>query len=87
MTLNVDTLYVQGNILITQDGQACLADFGSAFRDLTSHDHKLETLQYMAPEHCLEDLSINGPSKTGDVYSFTMTSFKVCPPAVNYPVI
>ena len=94
MSLHVDTLYVQGNILITQDGKACIADFGivGMFRDLTYHDYKLETLRYIAPERLSEDLflptRINGPSKASDVYSLAMTSFEVrsCRKPSCYPI-
>jgi hypothetical protein len=76
---HVDASYVQGNILIARDGEACLGDFGiaSAFRDLTYHDYKLETIRYMAPERLPEAPMIDGPSKVSDVYSLAMTSFKV----------
>jgi serine/threonine protein kinase len=51
------------------------------FRNLTYHDHKLETLRYIAPERLSEDLflptTINSPSKASDVYSLAMTSFEV----------
>ena len=79
MTSHVDASYVQGNILIARDGEACLGDFGiaSAFRDLTYHDYKLETIRYMAPERLSEAPMIDGPSKVSDVYSLAMTSFKV----------
>ena len=93
MTPQIDIWYVQGNILITQDGQACLADFGiaGAFRGLPRHDHKLETLRHMAPERFSEDIDsfpiINGPTKAGDVYSLAITSFEVRPSTVNSPVI
>jgi hypothetical protein len=82
-----DTRYVQSNILITQDGHACLGDFGivDAVRDLTHHDHKLETLRYVAPEHFAWYMST--PSKTSDVYSLAMTSFEVRCSIVNHPII
>ena len=80
--------------MITQDGQACLADFGitGALRGFTYHDYKLRTLRYMAPERLpLEDLpadylpTIDGPSKESDVYSLAMTSFMVCSSVVSRP--
>ena len=92
----IDAWYVQGNVLINRDGQACLSDFGitGAFRGLTHHDYKLETLRYMAPERLPprsppEDYlpSISGPSKASDVYSLAMTSFEVCSSAVNRHII
>ena len=76
---HIDSLYAQGNILVTRDGQACLGDFGitGGLKDLVYHDHKLETLRYMAPECLSNPPTIDGPSKVGDVYSLAMTSFEV----------
>jgi len=75
----------QNNILITQDGQACLGDFGiaGAFGDLWYDNLKLGTIRYMAPEQFLGEYilsePIRSPSKESDVYSLAMTSFAVCP--------
>ena len=81
---------MQGNILVTHEGQACLGDFGisGVFRGLTHHYLALETLRHVAPERFSGDISgeiINGPSKQSDIYSFATTSFEVCSSAVNYP--
>ena len=87
MTSHVDNLHIQNNILITQDGQACLGDFGiaDAFRDHTYHSHSLETIRYMAPERLAENLLQTDHLLTeSDVYSFVMTSFEVCSSATNY---
>lgn len=84
MSPQVDAWYVQSNILITRDGQACLGDFGiaGAFGDLWYDNLKLGTVRYMAPEQFLGDYilsgPIRGPSKESDVYSLAMTSFAVC---------
>ena len=85
MTSHINVLHVQGNILITQDGQACLGDFGiiGAFKDLTYHDYKLETIRYMAPERLSRVPTINSPSKQSDVYSLATTSFEVRSSAAN----
>jgi len=82
--LHVDTWYVQDNILITRDGNACLADFGITYR--FTYDgpcmFKLRTARYMAPEQfyrtTFETNGINPASKESDVYSLAMTSFTVC---------
>jgi serine/threonine protein kinase len=87
VTLHVDNLHVQNNILITQDGQACLGDFGIAdtFRDHTYHSHPLEAIRYMAPERLAENLSRTKHLLTeSDIYSFAMTSFEVRSSATNY---
>jgi len=82
--LHVDTSYVQDNILITRDGNTCLADFGItyefAYEDFRMF--KLRTARYMAPERFhrteLDNNCINPASKESDVYSLAMTSFTVC---------
>ena len=83
----IDALFIQGDILVAQDGQTRLGDFGitGAFRDLTYYDYKLEVLRYMAPERLSEAPMINGPSKKGDVYSLAMNSFEVFFSAINHP--
>jgi hypothetical protein len=93
MNWYIDAWYAQGNILITQDGQACLGDFEviDPFRGIPPHDHKLETVRYMAPERLpgnpLIPQVIYSPSRASDVYSLAMTSFNVCPSITNYPII
>ena len=93
VNLHADAWHVQNNILITQDGQACLADFG--FADVLIIQLKmckLETLRFTAPECFSGDVSrditlyqyIDAFSKEGDIYSITMTSFKVRSSAVNH---
>ncbi|KAF9641934.1 kinase-like protein [Thelephora ganbajun] len=73
-----------GNILITQDGRACLGDFGilSGFSDLSFIRFKLGTARYMA----LEQVSLfnSSPSKKSDVYSLAMTSFTVLTRVLPY---
>ena len=81
--MDADAQCVQNNILITQDGQACLGDFGIAgsFTQYTSHLYRRETLRYMAPERTPANtigFLVDGPSKESDVYSLAMTSFSVC---------
>jgi len=60
--LRVDTSYVQDNILITRDGNACLADFGITYE--FTHEFrmfKLRTARYMAPERfCRTIFDTNG---------------------------
>ena len=94
MNLRADARHVQNNILITRDGQACLADFGfpEKCEGLGMHRCKLENLRYMAPERLPEDFptsypGMKRPSKEGDIYSIAMTSFKVCSPTVNHPYL
>jgi len=80
----------QNTILITQDGQACLGEFGItiSFPCFWTQVYELSTLRYMAPE-CLSlklrDWDPSGHSKEGDVYSLAMTSFSVCFSSVNHP--
>jgi serine/threonine protein kinase len=58
VNLHADAWHVQNNILITQDGQACLADFGfAATFTLTAQVCKLETLRFTAPECFSGDVS------------------------------
>jgi serine/threonine protein kinase len=91
MNLHVYTLHFQGNILITRDGKACIADYGilGVFKDLTYEEHKLETLRYMAPERLSEDLfrltTVVGPTEASDIYSLAMSSFEVRSSVINYP--
>ncbi|KAF9643697.1 kinase-like protein [Thelephora ganbajun] len=73
-----------GNILITQDGRACLGDFGilGGFGDLSFTRFKLGTARYVA----LEQVSLlkSSPSKKSDVYSLAVTSFTVLTGVVPY---
>jgi len=78
----------QNNILITQDGRACLGEFGitGSFECFEFEVYELTTLRYMAPECLL--FGSEEPSKhsiEGDVYSFAMTSFSVRSYSANYP--
>jgi serine/threonine protein kinase len=81
---HVHARYAQGNILVTQDGQACLSDFGIASwsSKLLTHEHQIETLRYMAPERIMTIIrdppENTAPFRTNDVYSLTMASFEVC---------
>jgi len=83
--LRADTPYVQNNILITPDGNACLADFGitNETAGLNPRMFKLRTARYMAPERfhrtIFDTNGINPASKESDVYSLAMTSFTVRP--------
>ena len=82
---------VQNNVLITQDGQACLGDFGftGAFEPLSFYHYGSRTLRYMAPErlfgYSFGDPKTSGPSRESDVYSLAVTSISVCSPVVNRP--
>jgi len=81
----------QNNILIAQNGQACVGEFGitGAFRSLAFDAYEIGTLRYTAPERfplkALEGLTAGGPSKERDVYSLMMTSFSVCFSIVTTP--
>ena len=80
----------QNNILIAQNGQACIGEFGitGAFRGLAFDAYEIGTLRYMAPERfplkAFAGLTAGGPSKESDVYSLVMTSFSVCFSVVNH---
>lgn len=81
--MHADAQCVQNNILITEDGQACLGDFGIAgtFTGYLYLFHEPETLRYMAPERFLCDITsflVIRSSKESDVWSLAMTSFSVC---------
>ena len=72
----------QKNIFITQDGQACLAEFGimGAFPALYFRAYRLGSLRYTPPERFSSDgweRDPNRHSREGDVYSLAMTSFSV----------
>ena len=88
-SLAVNASHVQGNILITPDGNACLGDFGigGVFTELwfwaDGFRPKLRTAQYMAPEQFAHTNNIKFASKESDIYSLAMTSFTVCPSSVR----
>ncbi|KAF9642387.1 kinase-like protein [Thelephora ganbajun] len=73
-----------GNILITQDGRACIGDFDilGGFSDLSFTRFKLGTARYMALEQ-VNPLK-RSPSKKNDVYSLAMTSFTVLTGVLPY---
>jgi len=81
---------IQGNILITEDGQPCLGEFGitGSFQRFNYYFYELETLRYMAPESFLfphfPDTKTTGPLKESDVYSLALTSFTVCSSVANH---
>ena len=79
---------VQENILITEEGNACLGDFGitgiitdpTIVKPDSISTSKWGVTRYMAPE--LLDPGLFGfkhsnPSKESDVYSFAMTAYQV----------
>ena len=75
---------LQNNVLITQDGRACLGEFGiiGAFERFDFYMYELETVRYMAPEcfylkGAYGSPETSGPSKESDVYSLAVTSFSV----------
>ena len=83
----VDPCHVQGNILITEGGIACLGDLGitGIITDPTvaepgSMTFKPGLVRYIAPE-LLNPLKFNlansNPSQESDVYSLAMTAFEV----------
>ena len=83
-------LSVQGNILITEEGDACLGDFGVAAiltdpsvveRDSTTTAKK-GAVHYMSPELLNPPrfgLERSNHSKESDVFSFAMTTYEVFP--------
>ena len=83
--MHIDASYVQDNILIARDGNACLADFGitNEFADITRRMFKLRTARYMAPERFYMNNVVGHASKESDVYSLAMTSFTVCSPSAG----
>jgi serine/threonine protein kinase len=78
---------LQGNILITNDHRACLADFG--LMKLVSDAHPTHstttgdvggTVRWMAPELLLPEeygLHRSEPSKASDIYALGMVIFEV----------
>ena len=73
----IDIWHVQSNILITQAGQACLADFEIALLFPSYRDYNLPhgAVCYMSPEWLTGDGK--RISKAHDIYSLSMTSFTV----------
>lgn len=80
--------YVQGNILITEEGDARLGDFGitSVITDPTlvepdsTTTFKPGVVRYMAPELLNPSgfsLVNSNPSKESDVHSLAMTAYEV----------
>lgn len=76
------TLTPQANILIAQDGSACLADFGLSrvkyettklFKPDKRRQIAIGTVRWMAPEQ----LDGHPASRSSDIYSFAMTIIEV----------
>jgi serine/threonine protein kinase len=90
-SLNADAWHAQSNILITQDSQACLGDFGIGRKHVhgMQYDRGSGHLRYMPPEQFGCPVYMceikGGPSKEGDVYSLAMTSFEVRSSGMNHP--
>ena len=81
--------FAQGNILITEEGDGCLGDFGitGIITDPTVAEPGSTTIskpgavRYMAPELLSPSqfgLTNRNPSKESDVYSLAMTAYEVC---------
>ena len=82
--------FVQGNILVTEEGNACLGDFGIAAiitdlsvmeRDSTTTTKK-GAVHYMAPELLYPPRfgsKRSNHSKESDVFSFAMSTYEVFP--------
>lgn len=80
----------QGNILITEEGNACIGDFGitGVITDPTvvepgsTTTSKPGVVRYMAPELLNPSqfgLTNSNPSKESDIYSLALTAFEVNP--------
>jgi len=79
--------FSQGNILVTDDGTACLGDFGitGIVTDPTivvpgSLTSKPGFVRYAAPELLVPSkfgLANSNPSKESDVYALAMTAYEV----------
>ena len=87
---HADAQSVQNNILITQDGQACLGDFAidGMLKEWPYSYHQPENLRYMAPERISvrdDVIWVTSSSKESDVYSLAMTSFSVRASVGNHP--
>jgi serine/threonine protein kinase len=88
----VNVYSVQGNILITEEGVARLADVGilgiitdpSVVAPGRTTTSKPGFVRYMAPEQ-MDPTRFNretsNPSKESDVHSLAMTAYEVCSPA------
>ena len=83
---------MQGNILVNENDQACLGDFG--INQTTSHHTvtgpermmwtKPNARRYMPPELLNPDCNRCSHSEAGDIYSLAMTAYEVNLPHPNY---
>lgn len=80
---------LQGNILITEGGTACIGDFGitgiitdpAVVEPASTTTSKRGVVHYMAPELLNPSqflLTNSNPSKETDVYSLAMSAYEVC---------
>ena len=80
--------FIQGNILITEEGVACLADFGisgiitdpSIIPPSSTPPSTRGLVRYMAPEQMDPTRfgrTNSNPSKESDVHSLAMTAYEV----------
>jgi serine/threonine protein kinase len=73
---NTILTYSQSNIFITQDGQACLADFGlTVIGDMTltrvqTTAELAGATRWLAPELLDPDVNISRKTPAGDVFAF-----------------
>jgi serine/threonine protein kinase len=66
---------IQKNVLITDDGRACIADFGLTVigdrtRSRLTTQNVAGSARWMAPEHVSDDLDIARKRPSGDVFAF-----------------
>lgn len=74
--------FCQGNILVTDDGEACLCDFGLSFiLELAGPSSMTSafcgSVRWMAPELVYSDPLVFRSAST-DVYSFGAVAYQVC---------
>lgn len=87
--------FVQGNVLVDDDGTARLGDFGitaiitdpSVVEPGSTTTSKPGVVRYMAPELLNPtqfNLANKNPTKESDVYSFALTTYEVGSPRTTY---
>ena len=79
-------MLIQGHILVTDDGRACLANVGHASLNREKGDSKFGTVsvsvdagnnRYLPPEYFTDEFASKHATRKGDIYSMGMTIYEV----------